>query len=157
MNDVFLSLNRYGVLKVPLSLWLIVLIQARHWVLFVLVIVSAPMSRDSVNLIGSDFSWAQLALEAPILLLVVAIVGRHPDAGNLSKALWRRGREIISCAVLVNALWVVWFLVMADFWRPWPERAMLTLGLIDLAVLIAVWKSEYYRQLFSEFPEADAG
>lgn len=154
MSDIFLSLNRYGVLKVPFSLWLIVVLQAWHWVLFVLVVFSVPISRDIVNLVPDDFSWVHLVREAPILLLVVAVVGRHPAGGSLVRQLWRRGREIITLSVLANVAWVIWFLWGVDYWQPWPERAVLTFGLIHLVILVVTWSSGYYRQLFSEFPEA---
>lgn len=69
--------------------------------------------------------------------------------------LWRKGREIISAAVLINAVWVVWFLASSEYWHPWPERAVFTLGLLDLVILVGVWRSQHYRQLFSEFPESE--
>ncbi|MBR0568011.1 DUF2919 family protein [Azoarcus sp. L1K30] len=156
MRDILSVLNRYGVLKVPWSLWAIVALQARHWILLVLVVLSARRSPDTVRLLGDDFSWFQLGLETPILFLVLAIMQRHPEAGRFIRALWRRGREIVSIAALLNLGWVVWFLASSYYWRPWPERVVLLLGLVDLLILVSVWRSEHYRQLFSEFPESSS-
>ncbi len=44
-DSAFLDVDRYGVLRVPLGMWLGLIVLARHWVL--LIVVGASARRDS--------------------------------------------------------------------------------------------------------------
>jgi len=153
MSDIFSKINQYGVLRVPLSFWLIVAFQARHWFLVAATVIGMRRSPDTAQLLGSEgIPFVQLALELPVMLLAFAAVNRDPHGGGVVRWIWRFGREIFTVAAALNLLWIGWHLAGVTRWRPNPHNLVLLGGLIDLLVIIVVWKSEYFKQMFGEFP-----
>lgn len=152
MNDIFDKVNRYGVLKVPFSLWAMIVFQARHWILVAIVMAGLRRSPETARLLGEGVPYLQLALSVPVLLLADAIFNRAPEAGAYVRWVWRHGRQIVTLTACLNLAWVGWYLAGVERWRPWPENFVLLTGLIDLLIIAAVWKSAYYREMFSEFP-----
>ncbi len=157
MKDLFDRVNQYGVLKVPLSLWGIVAFQARHWLLILAAVIGMRRSPDTARLLGSEgVPFLQLALEIPVLLIVYAAVNRDPAGGRFIRWIWRYAREIITLTAALNLAWIGWYFAGSVRWKPMPDNLVLTGGLIDLLIVIAVWKSAYYKQLFAEFPQPKA-
>lgn len=153
MSDLFSKINQYGVLRVPLSFWLIVAFQARHWFLVAAAVIGMRRSPDTARLLGGDgVPFLQLALELPVMLLAFAAVNRDPFSGDFLRRVWRRGREIVTLAAVLNLAWVAWYFTGIPRWRPNPDNLVLLSGLIDLLIVAAVWKSAYFRQMFAEFP-----
>jgi len=155
MSDLFSKVNPYGVLKVPLSFWLIVAFQARHWFLVAATVIGMRRSPDTARLLGSEgIPFIQLALELPVLLVALAAVNRDPQGGSIMRWLWRYGREIVTLAAVLNLAWIAWYFTGIPRWRPNPDNFVLLGGMIDLLIIAVVWKSEYLRQMFAEFPAA---
>lgn len=153
MSDLFSKINQYGVLRVPLSFWLIVAFQARHWFLVAAAVIGMRRSPDTARLLGGEgVPFLQLALELPVMLLAFAAINRDPFSGDFIRGVWRRGREIVTLAAALNLAWVAWYFTGIPRWRPNPDNLVLLSGLIDLLIIAAVWKSAYFRQMFAEFP-----
>ena len=154
MRDLFDRINQYGVLKVPLSLWGIVAFQARHWLLVAAAVIGMRRSPDTARLLGSEgVPFLHLALEVPVLLIVFAAVNRDPDGGAFVRWIWRYAREIITLTAALNLAWIAWYFAGIARWKPMPDNLVLLGGLIDVLIVVAVWRSEYYKQMFAEFPE----
>ena len=152
MDERFLSLDRYGCLKPPLSLWLCTIFMLRHWCLLVLVAISGSRSAENVHWAYGLVSLPGLLAEAPVWLLVVAWMRRIPEAGAWARGLWARGREILTGAAALDIAWTAWYLSNQPDWNPWPERAVLCLAIIEVLMVVGIWRSALYRQLFQEFP-----
>ncbi len=154
MSDLFTKINQYGVLRVPLSFWLIVAFQARHWFLVAAAVIGMRRSPDTARLLGSEgVPFLQLALELPVMLVAFAALNRDPFGGGFVRWVWRYGREIIALTAVLNLAWVVWYFSGIPRWRPTVDNLVLVSGLIDLLIIAVVWKSAYFRQMFAEFPE----
>jgi len=157
MKDLFDRINQYGVLKVPLSFWLIVAFQARHWFLVAAAVIGMRRSPDTARLLGGEgVPFIQLALELPVMLVAFAALNRDPFGGAFVRRIWRYGREIISVAAVLNLAWVAWYFTGIPRWRPNPDNLVLLSGVFDLLIIAAVWKSPYFKQMFAEFPEPKA-
>ncbi|MEJ2175441.1 MAG: DUF2919 family protein [bacterium] len=157
MKDLFDRINQYGVLKVPLSFWLIVAFQARHWFLVAAAVIGMRRSPDTARLLGGEgVPFIQLALELPVMLVAFAALNRDPFGGAFVRRIWRYGREIVTVAAVLNLAWVAWYFTGIPRWRPNPDNLVLLSGVIDLLIIAAVWKSAYFRQMFAEFPEPKA-
>lgn len=153
MKDVFDRLNQYGILKVPLSFWAIIAFQARHWALVAAAVIGMRRSPDTARLLGSEgVPFIQLALEVPVLLIAFAAVNRDPYGGDSVRWLWRYARELITLTAVLNLAWIGWYLTGVARWKPMPDNLVLLGGLIDLVIIVAVWKSAYFKQMFAEFP-----
>jgi Protein of unknown function (DUF2919) len=152
-DSAYLDVTSHGVLRVPGPLWLGFALMARYWILMLVVAVSARRSKESVLLLGHDgVPWVWLAMQLPIVLLMLAAAQRVPSGGGWARALWRQGRPIITLTALLNLAWTARLLWLSDDWAPWPELALASFCLIDLAITLAVWRDKFFAQLFSEFP-----
>ncbi|MDX1376342.1 MAG: DUF2919 family protein [Burkholderiales bacterium] len=153
MSDLLTRINQHGVLRVPLSFWLMVAFQARHWFLVAAAVIGMRRSPDTARLLGSEgVPFLQLALELPVMLLAFAALNRDPFGGAFVRAVWQRGREIFTLAAALNLAWVAWYFAGIPRWRPNPDNLVLLSGLIDLLIVAVVWRSAYIRQMFAEFP-----
>ncbi len=155
MSDIFSKINQYGVVRVPLSFWLIVVFQARHWFLVAAAAIGMRRSPDVARLLGGEgVPYIQIALELPIMLVAFAALNRDPAGGRFVRWIWRHGREVITLTAALNLAWLAWYFVGITRWRPMLDNLGLLGGVIDLLIVVAVWTSQEYRQLFSEFPAA---
>lgn len=153
-DERFLDINRYGVLRIPLPLWLGLVFLSRHWVLLVVALASARRSPEAVALANSGLSWITLALEVPSLLLLAAGMSRHPDAGVFWRKIWSMGVWIIGLTALINAAFLGWRLWHTEYWERWPELFLASCVLLDFAIFFGSRQSLYVRQIFKEFPSA---
>lgn len=153
-DERFLDVDRYGVLKVPLPLWLGLLFLSRHWALLVVTLASARRSPEAVALASGGLSWFTLVLEIPSLLLLAAGLSRHPDAGRLWRWIWNRGLWIIGLTTVINVGFLGWRLWNTDYWQRWPELFLASCVLLDFAIFHGARQSAYVRQIFKEFPSS---
>ncbi|GAP36439.1 DUF2919 family protein [Piscinibacter sakaiensis] len=156
MDSRLLDVDHHGVLKPPASFWWGVVFLGWHWLLLLAAGLSGFVGAGTVSWIYDAVSWPVLVAELPMLALVFAAWRRVPDAGALPRRLWARGRELFSLTAALRLAWAVWVLAVADDWRPWPERMIALLAIVDLGILIGVWRSPLYRTLFGEFPPPSA-
>jgi hypothetical protein len=155
MADLFTKINQYGVLRIPASFWLIVVVQARHWFLVAAAAVGMRRSPDVARLLGGEgVPFLQLALELPVLLVAFAAINRDPGGGGFVRWIWRRGREIITLTAALNIAWIGWYFAGITRWKSMPDNLIAFGAVIDLLIVAAVWTSEEFRQVFAEFPEA---
>ncbi len=156
-DSAFLDVDRYGVLRVPLGMWLGLIVLARHWVLLIVVGASARRESRSVLLLGEGgIPWLAMAMEVPALVLMVLAFRRTPEALSLTRSLWRLGPWFAATTAALNTAWTVHLLLQNSHWRPWPELALASMLLLDFAIVAAFFTAPYYRQLFREFPEPPA-
>ena len=156
-DSAFLDVNSHGVLRVPGPLWLGFAVMARYWILMLVVMVSARRSKESVLLLGDGgIPWIWLAMQLPIVMLMVAAAQRTPTGGRWARALWHNGRLIVTLTALLNLGWTARLLWLSDDWALWPELLLASFCLIDLAITLAVWRDTFFAQLFSEFPAPPA-
>lgn len=152
-DSAYLDVTNHGVLRVPGPLWLGLAVLARYWLLVLVVTVSARRSKESVLLLGHDgIPWAWLAMQLPIVLLMIAGAQRVPTGGRWARVLWRNGRVIVTLTALLNLAWTARLLWLSDDWALWPELLLTSFVLIDLAIALAMWRDKFFAQLFSEFP-----
>lgn len=155
-HDAAFQIDRYGVLRIPAMLWLALALLARHWVLMLAVTVLARRDKSAWGLLladGGGLPWAMLLLESPVLLLVAAAFNRRPEGGAWARIIWRRGREIIALAAVLNLGWTIKLLLASSYWTLWPELFLASCCLLDMAIALAMYTTPYYRELFEEFPQ----
>lgn len=153
LDERFLDVNAHGVLRVPGALWLGFAVLARHWVLMLMLAVSARRDPAIVRVLGeSGIPWLMLGLQVPVVLVALAGAQRRPEAIAPWRWIWRFGRELILVTALTNIAWTVHLLMQSDYWLPWPELYLGSCALIDLAVIVSLYTTPLMRQLFHEFP-----
>ena len=153
LDERFLDVNAHGVLRVPGPLWAGFAVLARHWVLMLLVAVSARRDPSIVRVLGdSGIPWLMLGMQLPALLVALAGAQRRPEAPMLWRWIWRFGRGLVVVTALANIAWTAHLLMDSDYWLPWPELYLGSCALIDLAVVVGLYSTPLMRQLFREFP-----
>lgn len=156
MDDRYLDVDQHGALRPPLSLWFCTAFLLRHWLLVLFVAVTSLRAPQQAQWAYAALTPLALAMEAPMGLLALAWTRRVPSAGRWIRSVWRRGREIITLTAGLHLVWAVSYLSGQPEWNPLPERLVAILALIELFIIAGVWRSPLYRQLFSEFPPANA-
>lgn len=152
IDDRMLDVNQHGVLRIPAAVWFALIFMARHWVLVLVVTVSARRNKEAVRLYGDDFSWWLLLLEVPALLLLWLCSQRRPEAGRLVRWFWPHARQLAIATAVLHIGYVAWYLWNSNYWLPWPELYLASSALIDLAIVKSFYGSEHLKQVFSEFP-----
>lgn len=152
MDDRLLDLDRHGVLKPPLALWLAAAFLLRHWLLMLFIAASARSSPATLAWIDGESTVLMLAIELPMLLLALAWTRRQPEGGSVVRWLWCQGRVLIGLTAAMHLAWSAWYLSGQAVWNPWPDRALALAALVDSGILLGIWRSPLLRQLFAEFP-----
>ena len=151
-DERYLNVSKHGVLNVPMTLWVGMLFLARHWILLIATLASRR-SAETIQFAANSLSWLPLMLELPVLILIFAGFSRHPTAGPFLRQVWRFGRHILCLTAAVNIVWVGWLLWQSEVWRRWPELFLASCALLDVAIILGVYRSDYIKQIFAEFPE----
>lgn len=131
-----------GQLRLPFLFWLILLLQARTWLLLVMAGASRQQGNDLLALFYPDRQafWIGLALGLPALagLLLTGYRLRLPR-------LWQHWRSVLSLSFLVNLIWQGLQFVQGELLSsPLP----LLLTLFDLLALIWLQTDRRCRDCF---------
>ena len=131
-----------GQLRLPFLFWLILLLQARTWLLLVMAGASRQQGNDLLALFYPDRQafWIAVALGLPALagLLLTGYRLRLPR-------LWQHWRSVLSLSFLVNLIWQGLQFVQGDrLSSPLP----LLLTLFDLLALIWLQTDRRCRDCF---------
>ena len=143
-----LNINAYGVLKPPLLLWLIMLIETWHLWYFLLLTASGQM-----RLFGKEFDWVAFAVEVPAMIVWVVLSRRVPKAPKFVRALWHRGRELLTLSAVGNIGIILAGAIQANFWHLDSEWVSVGVALLHVWVIARLWMTPIIRQVFSEFPD----
>lgn len=142
-----LNINGYGVLKPPLLLWLIMLIETWHCWSSVFVAFSGQNW-----LFAKGYDWMNFVVEAPAVLVMLALSARLPKAGKVVRAIWHRGRELLTVAAIGNLVVVVIQAFQIESFRFDSQWSALLMSFLHLWVIARIWVSSIVKQVFSEFP-----
>lgn len=153
-EEAFL-VNEFGVLAIPGVLWVAFGLLARHWLLLLMEAVSSLQAPGGPHLLGGDqaLPWVALLAQVPVLLLALSGAHRRPEAGAWARWVWRRGREIVTLAALLNLGWTAKILLASDYWTLWPELFLVCCSLLDWAIALSVYRTPLLAKRFSEFPQ----
>ena len=142
-----LNVNAYGVLKPPLLLWLIMLIETWHLWSSIFIAFSGE-----TWLFTKGFGWMNFAAEVPAMLVLAALSARMPKAPKIVRLIWHRGRELLTLAALCNLGAIAVGASQIDFWRLGTEWPSLLAAFLHVWVLLRVWVSPIVQKVFAEFP-----
>ncbi|MDP2713820.1 DUF2919 family protein [Rheinheimera sp.] len=146
-------LDDYGLHKVPLRFYWLLLLLLRPYICWVLVLTLPQAQRDMLALFypqQADFILACL-VAAPLLLLIAALSQRKPKGHRGWWHIWRFGRGILLLVALADLVLTIVdlpALVMLD--APWRIAAPVLL----LAGVCWLLRSRTLRAVFAEWPDA---
>ena len=143
-----LNINAYGVLKPPLLLWLIMLIEAWHLWFFFLITAAGQ-----TWLFGKELGWAAFAVEIPAMIVWLAFSRRVPKAPKFVRALWHRGRELLTLSAVGNIGIILAGAIQANFWHLDSEWVSVGVAILHVWVVARLWMTSIIQQVFSEFPD----
>lgn len=156
MDERLLDVNEHGVLRVPGTIWLSLMVLSRHWWLFFFSLLSGGGGGDLLGFLDRGLPWWPMALQLPVIGLLLAGPRRTPSAGQVPRVIWRHARVLVLLTTLLNLGWTVWSLSRSDTWRPRPELVLVCFSCLDLVIAWSFWFSRYFRQVFIEFPQPAA-
>ena len=152
--------NEFDVLKVNLPTLATVLFFGRH-VLGLFIIGMALRggrsgSTDSGDAFSGLFEPIYMLSDIPALLLLIAVLARHPKSGKVVRYIWRAGPYLLllSAGLYFGLLVDQMGLALSTYgWAVWLSMAFTVAG------LVYVFAAPYARDLFRQFPapESDNG
>ncbi len=143
-----LNINAYGVLKPPLLLWLIMLIETWHLWSFFLITASGE-----TWLFNKGLGWVAYAVEVPALIVWLVLSRRVPQAPRIVRILWQRGRELLSLSALGKIALILVGLTQAKHWHLRSEWVAVGVALLHVWLIARLWLTPIIQNVFSEFPE----
>lgn len=146
-------LDDYGLHKVPLRFYWLLLLLLRPYICWVLVLTLPQAQRSMLALfypLQRDFILA-CVVAAPVLLLLAALSQRKPKGHQRWNYIWRYGRWIMLAVAVVDLTLTTMHLpaqVMLD--APWRIVAPL------LLLISCIWllRSRTLKAVFAEWPQA---
>mgnify|MGYP000739389259 CR=1 FL=1 len=142
-----LDINAYGVLKPPLLLLIILLIETwQFWSL----IVSVFSGQSWVN--SENSGWMGVAVAVPALTVLYALWARVPKAGGTIRQIWSRGREMLSMSAAGNLAITIFAVIQDGNWRLDSDWTTILVAILHIWVAIRLWVSPIIQKVFSEFP-----
>lgn len=150
--EVWPVLDDYGLQKVPLRFYALLLLLLRPYISWVLVLTLPEAQRDMLRWVypqQHDFIVSCL-VALPVLLMLAALSQRKPKGQRAWRHIWRLGKPLMFIVAFTDLLLTLLHLpaqVMLD--APWriAVPVLLLLGCCWL-----VW-SKTLRLVFSEWPE----
>jgi hypothetical protein len=139
-------------LRVPPLLWFAMLYLVRHLVL--LGITFLPTTGEEIEILRGLVHPAYLIADLIALPVLIAAARRRPETGPALRRIWRNGRWLLSLSALLYLVLVI-ARVTASGQSVWVsvDEALIASLLLDLAVLVYLWRSPLVRDLFRDFPE----
>lgn len=152
MDERFLNVNRYGVLRADALFWSGCMILVRFQMVFLFAFAAARRDPQVMQVFSNGIPWLAMLVEVPALFLLIAAGRRNPDAGRFLRFVWQHARWAVLTTVLGHAIWTAVYFWSFDGDPSRLDLIVLCFAVIDLAILKSFWGSDYYRQLFKEFP-----
>lgn len=151
----FTHYNRFAVVRVNALTAAAVLFLSRHVLAFIVLGVALSRTRLHVQDAFAGILEPQyMYSDIPALLVLLAMLGRHPSSGKPIRLLWRSGRTLL----LISA--GAYLFLLGRHLGPDPMRYgwMVWLMILGSAAAIAyIFLSPYARAVFREFPEPETG
>lgn len=119
----------------------------------ILSLVNPSDRMQLINMFYSDTLMLSLGAIAgiPAAILIYAWTKRAPDASSSVRCLWGRGRSLLAISAILNAC-----IIFAPVWLETAHK-ITVYGrgqlLLSLVVVFVVYKSQYIKDCFSDFPE----
>lgn len=144
--------NRFGVLRVNAFTALSVLFLSRHVLAFIVLGIALsradPSSREAFRGLLEP---VYMIADGPALLVLLAMLSRHPKSGTTLRLLWRGGRWLLAASA------VLYFGLLVRQLGPEPARYGWAIGSMATGTLLSagyVNLSRYARALFRDYPDA---
>ena len=97
--------------------------------------------------------WFSFAVEVPSMLVLVPLGARAPGAHKIFRAIWHRGRELLTMAALGNLAVVIAAVIQDTSWRLSSDWSTLLVAFLHVWALARLWMSPIVEVVFSEFPD----
>lgn len=147
--------NRFDVLRVNALTAAAVLFLARHVLTFLVVgIAFSRVGPGPAGAFSGLFEPIFMLADIPAVLVLLAMLGRHPKSGRSLRLIWRAAPFLLPLSAAIYL-----FLVARQAGADLGRHGWMLWGMIGGTVLSAgyILLSPYARAAFREFPAADAG
>jgi Protein of unknown function (DUF2919) len=149
----FSRYNRFAVVKVNALTAAAVLFLSRHILTFIVLGIALSRTRLHIqDAFAGILEPRYMYSDVPALLVLLAMLGRHPKSGSVIRLLWRSGRYLL----LISA--ATYLVLLARQLGPDPMRYGWMVWLMILGSTAAVgyiFLSPYARDVFREFPDPE--
>lgn len=142
--------NRFDALRINFLTICAVLFLSRHVLTFlVLGIALSRMPGEGKAAFGGLFEPVYMLADIPALLVLLAMLARHPKTGRVLRAVWRGGPFLLAASALTYLTFAVPALDAGRLRHGWIPGIMVVGTVIAAAYVLL---SPYARDLFRSYP-----
>jgi len=147
------SYNKYICLKIDGTMWLILLFILKPYFITLFSVANMGDRMQLITMFYPDKLVLSLGAFAgiPTALLIYAWVKRMPGASNYIRRIWKNGRSLLAISAILNACIILGPQLLGTVYKitvsGWVQL------LINILIVIVVYKSPYIKDCFSDFPE----
>lgn len=141
-------------LKISSNLWFFILYGTRH-VVFYSAAMLLPLEVSETAWVDLQSSMYLIFADLPISLVLLATGHRIPDAHKIMRWIWQHGLSFLLTGYLLGIL-IFSALNLAVIIDPSKNGFIpaVSVLLIDVGIMIYLFRSELIRDIFREFPKA---
>lgn len=145
--------DKFMALKVTPLLWLIILWAMHHTLLITL---SAFSRSGQVFHVASEYAGDTLLLlsNLPAILVLLIALNRTPQSGKFVRLAWRHGKKLLLATIICGAILTVSYHQKKV---TNPNHLFFWALLLDAGAAAYLFFSRRIRDIFADFPAADAG
>jgi hypothetical protein len=94
-----------------------------------------------------------LISDLPTLVLVYAWINRHAGASARMRSIWHKGRELLMTSVVLHFGLMLWLSGHAVLRYPTGSGStVILLGLVDIGILLYLFRSSLVKDIFADYP-----
>jgi len=141
------------VLKVSPLLKVIFLYSLRHLVFILLAYNPIQKLGGSLDFLKYQFDPLLVMSDIPALLLVYAWANRNAGAPLKVQALWHKGRGLLAASAVLHLTLMLWLNAHEALQSPVDTGFPIFLqGLVDVGVLLYLFRSSLVKDIFADYP-----
>jgi hypothetical protein len=141
-------INRFGLIKVRLNLWLMLIYTLHHILLLALSItIKAPELKEWVMMHPFLF-----LSSIPTIILMLVESTRLPSykAHAMMRKIWHSGRMVVISGIILDILLIGYYSYKN---QPDLDMGFIPIIVINLGVIFYLSRSDYITALFNNYPE----
>jgi hypothetical protein len=140
--------NQYNVLKIPSSLYLMLIYLNKYFLLVVLPSIGAGDLSAIVKWFKIDLLMMTSCF--PALAVLIAALYRIPSPHKWAKPVWKNGGFLLMISSAMDLIILSIYIVLE---RRIADTPLIALLAINVGIIIYLLRSAYIKEMFKEFPE----
>jgi len=142
--------NSDNVLKIPIILYVTVVYAVKYYIYIASILAGAKRSTALKGYaMGMDANIMLLIVTLPAIFVIVSMVKRGGESGNIFRVIWRFGRYLLSSTLAFNAILFAFIAYTTPYGK---NNYLYVFSFFDMWFLVYLNTTQRLKDVFNEFP-----